>query len=340
MATTNTSRRRSLLLLAAMLLVVVLAPALIRLPQIPEPFDQSAIDQFKSTEPELVFLGNSLLDNRIVPELFTELTGKPTVSLAIDGTAPGIWYLQLTNILAAARIPPETVFVFFHDDLITRPISFTGVKDQSLVESLTHTYKSGYGIVQQKSESIGERIRSAFLTLYPIADSTRRRSSSPVSSLGAQIAGIANDDIASSTENLFSFVNKREQAEIIQQPKFHGTFDSRIDNSFLPSMIQLANTLNIDLVIVRVAARPNTNGTPNEPKVLAEYTSDLANYLDAKNVRYVDMTGHIKEGAIDAAMYYDGYHLKYRFRNSYTEFFAEWLLANTNTDEQAEEDRP
>jgi hypothetical protein len=337
--TTSASRRRPLLLLAIMLLVVVGVPALARPQHIPEPFDHAVIEQFESAAPELVFLGNSLLDNRIDPDVFTELTGKPTVSLAIEGTAPGIWYLQLTNIVAAAQNSPATVFIFFHDDLITRPISFTGVEDRSLVGSLTHSNNSEYGTVQQKPQSIGGKIRSAFLTLYPIADSARNQSTSPISSIGAQIAGLSNAELTSGALQLFSFADKREQTAVIQQPKFHGTFDSRKSDSFLPSIIQQANTLNIELVIVRVAARPNNDGSPNEPETLAKYTTDLANYLEENSVRYIDMTGHIEDGAIDAAMYYDGYHLKNRFRNHYTEFFAEWLLADAERNE-AQEDQP
>ena len=339
MATTSANRRRPLLLLAILLLVVVVAPALVRPSHIPEPFDNGVIDQFESAAPELVFLGNSLLDNRIDPAVLTELTGKSTVSLAIEGTAPGIWYLQLTNIVAAAQNSPATVFIFFHDDLITRPISFTGVEDRSLVESLTHSNKSDYGTIQQKPQSIGDTIRSAFLTIYPIADSARNRSTSPVSSIGAQIAGLSDAELTSSAQQLFSFAGKRVQTAVIQQPKFHGTFASRIDGSYLPSMIQQTNALNIELVIVRVAARPNIDGSPNEPQTLAKYTADLGNYLKENTVRYIDMTGHIEDGAIDAAMYYDGYHLKNRFRNHYTEFFAEWLLADADTND-AQEDQP
>jgi hypothetical protein len=38
------------------------------------------------------------------------------------------------------------------------------------------------------------------------------------------------------------------------------------------------------------------------------------------------MIGHIESGDIDAAMYYDGYHLIDRYRSLYTEIFSELLL--------------
>ena len=61
---------------------------------------------------------------------------------------------------------------------------------------------------------------------------------------------------------------------------------------------------------------------------MARYSSDLSIYLAANDVRYIDMIGHVESGDIDAAMYYDGYHLKNRLRQTYTEFFAEWMLAS------------
>ena len=89
--------------------------------------------------------------------------------------------------------------------------------------------------------------------------------------------------------------------------------------------IEQAGELSIELIIVRVSAKPRDDGTPNEPDALAEYTSELSDYLTAEGVRYIDMTGH---PGIDAGMYYDGYHLIYRYRSHYTEIFSEWLLSN------------
>ena len=103
-----------------------------------------------------------------------------------------------------------------------------------------------------------------------------------------------------------------------------------IDDSFLPELIRTVDDIGANLTIVRVAARPATDGSPNEPDSLDRYTNDLSAYLAANGIRYVDMIGHIESGDIDAAMYYDGYHLKNRFRQTYTEFFAEWMLASNN----------
>jgi hypothetical protein len=337
--TPNSANRRSALLLIAMLIVLLDVPALFGRSRIPEPFDQSRVAQFDSAAPELVFIGNSLLDTRIDPDLLAELTGIPTLSMAINGTAPGTWYLQLTNVIAAAENPPDAVFVFFHDDLITRPISFTGPKDRKLIESLSHTESitlegaEGTAILSSSKEgkratTLSSRIKQALTTIYPI---TNQPTTSPVSSIGAQLTGLSPEQFEKDAENKFAFVNKRDQAPTIQQPKFHGSFASKIDDSFLPLIIQQAKELNANLVIVRVAARPNNDGTPNEPDSLAEYSSDLAIYLGENDVRYIDMIGHAEDGTLDAGMYYDGYHLKHRFRGNYTEFFAEWLLANEGT---------
>ena len=86
---------------------------------------------------------------------------------------------------------------------------------------------------------------------------------------------------------------------------------------------------DVDLVLIRTAARPNHDGSPNEPYDLAKYSSDLKQYLIAQEVGYIDMTGH---PSVDAAMYYDGYHLRHRFRPYYTELFALWVQTLEGSD--------
>lgn len=331
----RSSNRRSILALVLMLLVVVIAPMSLGRTHMPVPFDQSVADSFDNTKADVVFLGNSLLDTRIDADYLGELIGDNVESLAIDGTGPGIWLLQLANIVAAAEKIPEQIFVFFHDDLLTRPIYFTGEKYLWLKESLSHSSIGGPGSIPggwlpEQNKSFTDRMKGIFHSLYPIADAGSSRNSNPISSIGARIVGMSDRETEESTENIFGFATKREQTARIQQPKYHGTFDSMIGESFLPYLLELGAALDSEMIFVRLAARPNDNGSPNEPDSLTNYSADLDAYLTARNVRYVDMSGHVESGDIDAAMYYDGYHLKNRFRQTYTEFFAEWMLASNH----------
>ena len=323
-----TKRRSSALMLIGLILVVMIVPAAFGRMQAPEPFDQSAVNDLQSSAPDTVFISNSLLDTRIDPDYLSDLTGTTAVSLAIEGTAPGVWLLQLQNVVAAIKNPPSEILIFFHDDLITRQINFTGQKDSQLIERLTHSDISGYVLSNSKEQSFADTIKSAFVSIYPLSKSNQQ--SQPISSIGAALVGYNDQEFADAAESTFSFANIRNQAAIIQQPKFHGDFDDVIDDSFLPELIRTVDDIGANLTIVRVAARPATDGSPNEPDSLDRYTNDLSAYLAANGIRYVDMIGHIESGDIDAAMYYDGYHLKNRFRQTYTEFFAEWMLASNN----------
>ena len=316
-----------MLLLAAMLVAVLVVPALFGRAGTIEPFDQSAADRLESASPEIVFLGNSLLETRIDPGYLAELVDLAdlgAVSLATDGTGPGIWYLQLKNLIGAAWDHPGTVFIFFHDDLITRPISFTGPGDRGLVERLSRGIEADYRVVVENAESFGDRLSRSFAAIYPLANSSSANRDS-VNSAGAFLAGMNLDEARAEADSVFQFANKREQDRDIQQPRFHGTFASTVENSYLPLLVEQARKLSIELIIVRVSAKPRADGTPNEPAALAEYTSSLSDYLAASGVRYIDMTGH---PGIDAGMYYDGYHLINRYRGYYTEIFSEWLLSN------------
>ncbi|MCZ6538736.1 MAG: hypothetical protein O6922_02770 [Chloroflexi bacterium] len=316
--------RRAVLLLVAMLVVVLVVPALPGRARTLEPFDQSLVERLGSDAPEIVFLGNSLLETRIDADYLAELADLRAVSLAIDGTGPGIWYLQLKNVIGASANRPEEVVIFFHDDLITRPISFTGPGDRGLAERLSQESERDYESVVIGAESAGDRIRRVFAAIYPLADSSSSDRNS-VSSAGAFVAGMNRDEASAEADRVFEFASKREQEQDIQQPRFHGTFESRVEASFLPLLVEQAGDLSIELVLVRVSAKPEDDGSPNEPDSLAEYTSDLSTYLTANGVRYIDMTGN---PGIDAGMYYDGYHLIFRYRSYYTEIFSEWLLSD------------
>lgn len=322
--TPGSTRRRATLLLAAMLIVVLVVPTLLGRARVAEPFDQSAVDRLDSAAPEIVFLGNSLLETRIDTGYLDELAGVRSASLAVDGTGPGAWYLQLKNVIGASANRPQRVFIFFHDDLITRPISFTGRKDNTLTERLSRGIEADYRLVVSNTETFDDRIRRVFTTIYPLTDASSPDRNS-VGSAGAFLAGTSRAEASAAADRFFDFANRRAFANNpdIQQPKFHGVFDFVAENSFLPLLIGQANELSVELIFVRVSARPMDGGTPNEPDVLARYTSDLSDYLATNGVHYIDMTGHPD---IDAGMYYDGYHLINRYRSLYTEIFSELLL--------------
>lgn len=323
---TQRATPRSVVLLAAMIIVVLVIPALLGRSHTPEEFDRSRIDELNIANPEIIFLGNSLLDDRIDPEYISQITGNKSSSLTIDGTGPGVWYMQLRNIVGATTNKPNTVFIFFHDDLITRQISFTGSKDQGLIERLTDPDRPSESSVTTIHRTIAQRATEKLAVIYPVSSYAFQQHF--INFAGARVVGMEPDDIQIEADQLSALPHKREQAAIIQQPSFHGTFETTLPNSYLPALIQTAINIDVDLVLVRVAARPNDDSSPNEPNDLARYSSDLGHYLAGQGIKYIDLTGH---PGIDAAMYYDGFHLKHRFRSYYTEFFAEWLLANEST---------
>ena len=82
---------RSVVLLAAMIIVVLVIPAVLGRSSTAEEFDRSPIDALNIANPEIIFLGNSLLYSRIDPEYISLITGRKSISLAIDGTGPGVF---------------------------------------------------------------------------------------------------------------------------------------------------------------------------------------------------------------------------------------------------------
>ena len=154
-----TKRRSSVMMLVGFILVVLIVPAAFGRMQITEQFDQSAVDDLQESAADFVFIGNSLLNTRIDPNYLSELTGKTAVSLAIEGTGPGVWLLQLQNIVAAINNPPSEIFVVFHDDLITRQINFTGREDPALIDRLSRPDTYQYALLSSKKQSVADRIK-------------------------------------------------------------------------------------------------------------------------------------------------------------------------------------
>ena len=63
---------RSVVLVAAMIIVVLVIPALLGRSSTVKEFDRSPIDDLNIANPEIIFLGNSLLYSRIDPEYISE----------------------------------------------------------------------------------------------------------------------------------------------------------------------------------------------------------------------------------------------------------------------------
>jgi hypothetical protein len=101
-------------------------------------FDSSTGEYISTRDPDFIFIGNSLLDGRINPDLIETLTngGKVDV-LMTPGTASAVWYLTLKNQIIQSGAQPKTVFIIFETDDLTFALRGTTEQYRAKIEALS-----------------------------------------------------------------------------------------------------------------------------------------------------------------------------------------------------------
>lgn len=304
--------------LVVFVVVVFAAPAaLLRFSQ-DSSFDEAALNSLNRQQPEIVFIGNSMLETRIDPVHLTELlNGREVASLAVPGSQSAVWYLQLKKLVAATDRPPETVFVFFRNDLITQPLAPLDDRNRELVESLEESGDTEYEAALESSRSLHQQMVNGLELVYPV-QLENGEALKAISQASAALLPSTHQELSARSEDRFAFHNLREADLDEPPPKAQRPFGEAVGSSFLPLMLQVAADSGISLVFVRVQARPNVDGTVRESESMAAYSKELADFLAQSNVGYIDFTGN---PSVDRALYYDSFHIRQLYLLDYTELF-------------------
>jgi hypothetical protein len=315
--------RRAGVGLVIFLLVAFGVPTLLRCGTHPE-YDPTAIDAINRDAPEFVFLGNSLLETRIDPEyLSTLLAGRKAVSLAVPSTESAAWYLQLKNVVAASDAPVRTVFIFFHKDMITRPLEGLDGRNRDVIAGLLSADDADYSRVIEQNRSVHDWMLAALAGAYPLQN-LNGAALDRMSELAAFALPSSREQLSNLAEDTFAAHNQREPGIELRPAEPVRPLDSSISSSFLPLMLDIARERGIKLVFVRVQERPNVDGSVRETLAMREYSRELADYLDAAGAGYVDFTGN---ASLDRAMYYDSFHIRQRYLTDYTDLFYREMSA-------------
>jgi hypothetical protein len=310
-------RYLSILTLPVILIAYIALPAVpsLVLGYEPEQFDHKSIENLEQQNPSLIFLGNSILDTRIDPKTVSEITGIPTQSLAINGSAAGIWYLQLKNIIGQTSIKSPIVHIFFYDNLITQPISTTGGSNKNLIEPLL-VYPEELFFSISRDTSWNDDLT---LSIYPII---KRREE--IKTYLNQFASLFSSIDSESVQFKIDSFGKR-QTLLKPNIRKYKPFYEEIENSFLPAIIQIAKEKKIDLVLVKTSKNPSIS-TKIEIEILQKsYVENLSSYLNSNGVHFIDMTG---VDWIDATMFYDSAHIWSRYKIHYTKLFIKNFIKN------------
>lgn len=328
------SRPRSELWQLLLLVTVILAVPLF-LPADPPPstgkrgvFDQKRLEKTIQRQPEVILVGNSMLNTRIERPLFDAMVQpNQTAYLAEGGTRSLAWWLFMKNFAGPLNPPPKVAFIFYRDYDFTSP-------GMNLEGAWLDTIRT---LMKPEDEDLLAHLRkTSGAETNPLLDSylpnklsrdVRRRLRNLAVDAGAMGGGSEGDNqLEEELNDLFDFENLRanvlDAGALANDAVPPDTQNFSIDpaNSLLEHFNTFAKERGMRLVFYRVKRRPGADNTVIQDATLREYTREFRRWAESQGHALVDET---EDPRLVLSMYHDGDHLSRAARSEYTPMFVE-----------------
>jgi hypothetical protein len=335
---------------------ILLVTATLLLPSLVEqsfgkkPFDDSPISQLKQTQPDYIFMGSSILETRINPELFEKTLNKKVFMFQLGGAGMFHWYAQLTNYIIPSKVKPINIFIFTGDHFAYNNI-FTG-QYRKITETLLHQDEPVYDLITKLNRtSLIHKIEDQIEIIYPIQNFHDKalnlfkriavlplfradlkfflhRLTVPFSrtvySFDEQKNYNARQFYIQEINQIFALKNLRSvkyQTNTNEDPDFFD-LSAQLKKSFLPHFLENAKNAGLKLHFIQVKTRPSVTGIlERSPKELA-YIEQLQSYLQSQGVSFYDFSD---DPEIEYKMYSDGDHIDWNYRDFTTQNFIKRL---------------
>lgn len=292
----------------------------------PIAFDQPRFDKAARNHPNVVLIGNSMLNTRIDKPLLNHLTQPNSLAyVAEGGTRSTVWYFKFKNF--AVPLAPKLTFLFYRDYDFTAPWlhlegerldtarSFMKPEDEPLLEF---------------SRKLGGVAPHSPLDDY-LPDQTALKLRSRLTDLaidtGAFGRGSTGDtELQVQLNNLFDFQNLRADTfdagasanDIL--PTDSKLFTADPAKNLLEKFNALARAHGIRLVFYRVKRRPNAQSEVIQDGELRAYTAAFRTWAESQGHLLLDET---EDPRLTLSMYHDGDHLGKAAMAEYTQMFLQ-----------------
>ena len=333
-----TPRSRSevgqLLLLAA---VVLALPPLLpseRGPGAAKPaiFAQERLDKVLRRHPNVVMIGNSMLNTRLDKPLFNRLAEPNSIGyVAEGGTRSTVWYFKLKNFVGPVDPPPKVVFFFYRDYDFTAPgLNLEGER----LESARTFMRPEDEEVLAFAQRLGGIAPGTALDFYLPAQlslEVRKRVGNLALDIGAFGEGKTGDTaLQEKLTELFDFQNLRSNVfdagalanDLI--PSDSKLFTADPSRNLLEKINTFAKDRGIKLVFYRVKRRPNEQNVVVQDDELRAYTESFRRWAESQGHVLLDET---EDPRLTLTMYHDGDHLGKAAMVEYTRLFLERVKA-------------
>lgn len=330
--------KRELLQTLALLLIPLAAPLL--LPADPKPgdenappmpFEQPKLDYALKTKPEVMLLGNSMLNTRVDKHLFAKLVKPNKVAFVTEGgTRSLVWYFMLKNFVGPVDPPPKLVFVFFRDfDFNSPGLNLTG---EWLQEAHGYMKPDDHQLLENARAMGGTPPNEAldFYLPYFFAKECREKVMSRAMDIAAAGGGVDDIDLQKAHQEAFDFDKLRPDVfdpgalENDTMDVNKRVFTSDPSETLLPLYAEVAKQRGFQLCFYRVKRRPDEAGNAPSSPQLTEYMKNFRIWAESHGHLVMDETD---DPRLTLDMYHDGDHVAKPSMDKYTRMFVERVRA-------------
>lgn len=313
-----------------MLAVLLGTPMLLqRGSQAKRPFDEKVGRRLAKERPEVVLIGDSMLETRIEPRRLNELARLRCSVLEQSGSSSAMWFLMMKNLVAELKPPPPWVIVFFRDRQLTVPGHRTEGGYRPTMETYMRETEPLVDALVPRGRTGPDRwLERASLAAWPVQ---HRRDV-----WGGKVQNWALDAVASSRDYqgireaahaLFELKKLRADSGYNEsggdgQQKLDDDahdFSTAVGSSFLPSTLAVARERGIRLLFFRVKRKPLADGSPaKESPTLPAYVRELRAYLESAGAILVDES---RDAGVTPDFFGADDHVAPRMQRRYTGHF-------------------
>lgn len=288
---------------------------------------QGLIDEQK---PQVLLLGNSVINSGIDESQFALLTSQKTLKFGFPGTASAYWYLLIKSNIATAITPPNYLLIFFLDNLLTTAdLGVNGdyqpmideIAGENEVVLLQKAYLNQLNPLEVYLDSqfplFGER--------QTLKDKIDNRLKYTLPKLLQNCTKPCLDNALNAVfdeKNMLPYVLQQNAINLDRWSINEWDFNTLVEKSFIPDMIQITREKGINLILVR-EKNIKLMTLEDESKDMRKYFQDMSDYLEKEGVPLLDFA-HNPDLTLD--MFRDGMHLNPQGRMIFTRMVAEGFL--------------
>jgi hypothetical protein len=292
------------------------------------PFNDERTRTLSKERPQIVLLGDSMLESRIDPNLLSRLSGKRCSVVSRGGSSSATWYLMLKNIVAVQKHLPKTVIVLYRSRQLTLPAHRTAGSYRKAMEPFMLDSEPLLEKLIAPVSKARMTVAGVVQAIYPM-DQWRDAARETMQAWALDFIASSREyqEIRSQAKQLFSTKHLRSGSAVDETGEGmlssldadDHLFAEHVETSFLPYMLAIARDAGIKMVFYKIKRRPKADGTTaEESRTIEDYDRALRTYLENAGAGLYDESN---EQDVTQDFYASGDHVAESMVPRYTEIF-------------------